>query len=109
MSISLTRPLEWFFGIGPDDFWIIKPNDRYLGDPTMTQVYWVLLTLGLIWAIWTNWRSITQNAKDRNHLVLLGILMVFLLNYQIFKVAAHLLLLLVEHVDWTRWTPEEHY
>lgn len=107
--MTIARPFEWFFGIGPNDFWIIKPNDHYLGDPTMTQVYWVLLALGLIWAIRENWTSVTQHFKERNYLILFGIFLVFLLSYQIFKVSAHLLMLIIEHVDWTRWTPEEHY
>lgn len=106
MSTSLFRPLEWFFGIGPDDFWIIKPDDRYLDDPTTSQIYWVLLALGLIWAVKENWNSVVKHAQNNNYLILFGILLVFLLNYQIFKVAIHLLLLLVDHVNWTQWTPD---
>lgn len=48
-----------------------------------------------------NWRSVAKHAQDRNYLILFGILLVFLLNYQIFKGVAYLVLLLIDYVDWT--------
>lgn len=37
---KLADAIDWYFGCGRADFWILRPNIRFLEDPTIDLAYW---------------------------------------------------------------------
>ena len=104
--MTIARPFEWFFGIGPNDFWIFGFN---MHNPEYFVFFWLIIFIGALWAVKENWSSFVDHFSTKNYLALFGLLLIFVLNYQILKVGIHFILLVMFNVNWTHWTPEEHY
>jgi hypothetical protein len=104
--MTIARPFEWFFGIGPNDCWIFGFN---MHNPEYSEFYWWSISILAIWAIKENWSSFVDHFSTKNYLALCGLLLLFAFQYQILKVGIHFILLVIDSVDWTDWTTEEYY
>ena len=98
---KLGNALDWYFGFGKDDFWILRPSVRFLDDPVTELIYWLSYCAFMVYMITQDYtKDIEIKKKYRQYAHGTIALMVVFLLTPIFKVACHYSIVAYWTVDW---------